>query len=296
MRTLTEGLAQSLASGATTLCHCWRVRRRDGVVLGFTDHDRALEFDGTRFEAASGWQASEVAAGLGLAVDNHDVAGALASGSVSEADILAGRYDGARIETFVVDWASPQDRVSIFTGSIGEVSRSGGAFVAEMRGLSQELSEVRGRLFGHLCDAELGDGRCGVDTQDPALRGAGTVTEALDDRTVIASGLPAFEGGWFRGGRLVWSSGANAGLAVSVADHRREDAGTRLALRESVAGIETGDTFSVAAGCDKRFATCREKFANQANFRGFPHMPGNDFALSYPTRGDGRNRGRSLNR
>ena len=38
-----------------------------------------------------------------------------------------------------------------------------------------------------------------------------------------------------------------------------------------------GDTFTVTAGCDKQFATCQAKFANAVNFRGFPHMPGNDF-------------------
>jgi uncharacterized phage protein (TIGR02218 family) len=45
-----------------------------------------------------------------------------------------------------------------------------------------------------------------------------------------------------------------------------------------------GDTFTVAAGCDKQLATCRTKFSNTVNFRGFPHMPGNDFVTSYVRR------------
>jgi len=59
MKALSPDLAAHLASGATTLCWCWRVVRRDGVVLGFTDHDRALTFDGTTYEAASGFTASD---------------------------------------------------------------------------------------------------------------------------------------------------------------------------------------------------------------------------------------------
>jgi uncharacterized phage protein (TIGR02218 family) len=58
--------------------------------------------------------------------------------------------------------------------------------------------------------------------------------------------------------------------------------------------IQAGDTFAITAGCDKRFATCVEKFANADNFRGFPHMPGNDFITGYPTRGDPKNSGDGL--
>ena len=38
-----------------------------------------------------------------------------------------------------------------------------------------------------------------------------------------------------------------------------------------------GDTFIVTAGCDKRFETCKTRFSNASNFRGFPAMPGNKF-------------------
>ena len=70
--------------------------------------------------------------------------------------------------------------------------------------------------------------------------------------------------------------------------------GDHLDLWQAMAApIEAGDAFIVSAGCDKRFATCRDRFANVANFRGFPHMPGNDFALSYPTV-DGGHDGGSL--
>lgn len=34
--------------------------------------------------------------------------------------------------------------------------------------------------------------------------------------------------------------------------------------------------------CDQRFETCRDVFSNTENFRGFPHMPGNDFVLAGP--------------
>jgi hypothetical protein len=37
-----------------------------------------------------------------------------------------------------------------------------------------------------------------------------------------------------------------------------------------------------ALGCDRQVRTCRERFGNVVNFRGFPHIPGSDFVLRYP--------------
>ena len=58
--------------------------------------------------------------------------------------------------------------------------------------------------------------------------------------------------------------------------------------------IAAGDTFVVTAGCDKRFATCRDRFDNVVNFRGFPHIPGNDFVMRYAVPGEPGNDGGSL--
>jgi hypothetical protein len=70
-----------LGRNVTTLCHCWRVSLRDGTVLGFTDHDQALEVDGTEFAPESGFSASEARKSEGLGVDGMDVEGALSSQS-----------------------------------------------------------------------------------------------------------------------------------------------------------------------------------------------------------------------
>jgi uncharacterized phage protein (TIGR02218 family) len=57
--------------------------------------------------------------------------------------------------------------------------------------------------------------------------------------------------------------------------------------------IAPGDTFLIAAGCDKQFSTCKAKFDNLANFRGFPYVPGNDFMLSAASR-QGKNDGKPV--
>ncbi|MCB1485390.1 MAG: DUF2163 domain-containing protein, partial [Hyphomicrobiaceae bacterium] len=161
MKDLTPGLQAHLDSGTTTLCWCWRLTRKDGTVQGFTDHDRALSFDSTTFEASSGFTASEITDALGLSVDNLEVTGALSSASLSEEDLAAGRYDDARVEIFRVNWQNPDERVVMRTGSLGEVRRADNSFTAEVRGLAHYLQQPKGRLFQYTCDADLGDARCG---------------------------------------------------------------------------------------------------------------------------------------
>lgn len=60
MKQFSAALSAHLASGATTLCHCWTVTTRAGEVLGFTDHDRDLAFRGVVHEAQAGFTASEM--------------------------------------------------------------------------------------------------------------------------------------------------------------------------------------------------------------------------------------------
>lgn len=184
---------------------------------------------------------------------------------------------------FALDWSDTASRVQLFAGSLGEVSRGPTAFRAEMRGLSHYLGQEVGRIYSRRCDAALGDSRCTVDLENPVFKGTGTVVSSSDARILTASGLAAFASGLFTNGTLVWSTGANAGLRVAVFAHRLDTA-LRLELAErAVRPIAIGDIFVIRAGCDKQASTCAGRFANLVNFRGFPHMPGNDTAFSYIT-------------
>lgn len=294
MRKFPPGLQDHLDGGATTLAWCWRLIRGDGLVLGFTDHDNDLDFDGTTFEAASGFTAGEIKESVGLSVDNLDVQGALQSSRLNEADLSAGLYDGAEVEIYRVNWADTSQRVLMRKGNLGEIRRGKTAFSAEVRGLAHKLNQPVGRSYHFACDADLGDGRCGVDLDTPTYRAVGTVLLAQTRGRFAASGLEAYEPGWFSAGVIGWLTGPNAGLKMEVRSHEASEATASLDLwQEMSRAIDAGNTFEVTAGCDKLFTTCQAKFANGLNFRGFPRIPGNDFVLAYPVRGESGNDGRS---
>lgn len=287
MRQIPAALALHLEEGTTTLCRCWRLTRRDGTVFGFTDHDRDLVVDGHVFRAGSGLEAHEATTELGFAVGGGEVAGALTSEAITEADIAAGLYDDAQVEALLVNWADASQWVLRESASVGEIRRQDEAFVAELRGPMHRLDEDRGLRYRATCAADLGDVRCGVDLDDPAYRGDAEVS-ATDGRGSFSSpGLGAYAAGWFTAGRLVWLTGANANIAAEVKAHARLDTLATIDLWQvAPRPIAIGDTFRVTAGCDKRFATCRDRFANGIRFRGFPHMPGNDFVLAVAAAGD----------
>ena len=291
MRIVPESLAAHLASGATTLCRCWRVTRHDAVVQGFTDHDEDVVFDDTTFYAGTGFEGTEIEAQLGFAITGTELHGALSSETLSEDDLAAGRYDDAKIELFLVDWSNPENRLLLRAGNLGEVKREDSAFSAEVRGIASRLDEEKGRIFAAGCDADLGDQRCTIDLGNPAFRGEGVILAVEGAGIFTASGLDGFADGWFTQGRLQWTSGANAGLAIEIKEHRI-GGGVHLSLWQTMPEpLASGDTFVVTAGCDKRFETCTAKFANALNFRGFPHLPGNDFVVAYAVPGEPGNDG-----
>jgi uncharacterized phage protein (TIGR02218 family) len=280
MRTIGEDLAAHLTEDATTTCHAWKVIRRDGTVLGFTDHDHDLEFAATTFQAESGYQASDWEAASGLAAPSSDVAGALASAAITEADIAAGRYDGARVEVYLVNWQHPTQHIRLNVLEIGEITRTPGHFRAELRGLAHRLAQTRGRIYARRCDAAFGDGRCGKNAHGYTFSGA--ILSAPDTNRAIVSGLDAHPGGTFRYGLLTFTSGANDGVSTDIESHVRANGAVTLIFWLPLpVRPSPGDTFTILAGCDKSFATCKAKFDNVENFRGFPHMPGADFSYSY---------------
>lgn len=293
---MSTAIDDHLALGTTTVCRAWAVTRRDGTVMGFTDHDRDLAFDSVQFRASTGVTAKALQQSTGLSVDNSEAIGALTSEAFSEADILAGRFDGAGVQVWLVNWADVSARKLLFRGSLGEIERTGGGFRAELRGLAETLNQPQGLVYQRTCSAVLGDSRCRFDLSSLGYSDERPAETVLDRRQFQFAGFTGFDDRWFEGGRFVVLTGAAAGLIGVVKNDRLSADGRSIELWQSLgAEIAAGDIVRVEAGCDKRADTCRLKFNNFLNFRGFPDIPGEDWLMSYPTRA-GLNDGGSLMR
>lgn len=288
MKTLLGGLQAHLDSGETTMVHCWKVTRNDGTVQGFTEHDRDLTFGSVTYSAATGFTASAIETTLGLSVDNLNAEGAISSETLTEQDLAAGRYDGAEVELFWVNFNDVSQRVLLSKGNIGQVSRGELLFSAELRSQSARLQQRTGRVYQRTCDAVLGDARCKV-----ALAGftsTGTVSSVAEGRRMMVTGLSNDTSGYYSLGVLTFTSGDNNGLKFDVKSH---SPGLIDLWSVPPFSVTVGTTFSVVAGCDKKRDTCINKFNNVINFQGFPYIPGNDFITRYAIR-DSSQQGESI--
>lgn len=262
-----------LAGELTTVALCWRIERRDGVTIGLTAHDRDLEIDGLVHRAAPGMTPSAIGRSAGLDADGMDVTGALTSSAIGEADLLAGRWDGARVAVFACDWTDPARRVALGEGTIGAVETRGGTLTAELRGIAAALERPVAEETSPECRAELGDARCRVAMA--GRRRFARVTEVADAALTLDVAEP-LANAWGNG-RLRWFGGMNSGLEDAVA--RSE--GMTVTLRRPPRFAE-GGLVELIEGCDKRLATCAGRFGNVPNFRGEPYLPGIDLLTRYP--------------
>ena len=294
MREFSSVMQEHLSSGATTMCYCWRLVRHDGLVMGFTDHDRALNFDATLFDPGTGFSSARAESQLGFGVGGTEVSGVLSSPLLDASSLGNGLYDDAKVETWLVNWNDTDQRALLEAATIGEIRRSDYGFTAELRSNAHALDQERGRVYQSTCDAELGDGMCRVNVQSPQFTTTAQVVSILS-RSRLRLDVTGFAADWFCGGRAEILTGLNAGAIFTIESFRLEQGAAVLGLWTAPANaMVVDDQIMLTAGCNKTFATCRNKYSNLANFRGFPHIPGYDALMTHPGAGNNLMDGGSL--
>ena len=282
---ISAGLLAHKAAGVATLATCWLVTRRDTTRYGFTTHVRDITdvpapYNGITFQARSAFTPSEVGTRADLSVDNLEVAGILSSLTITENDLLAGRWDFATVEVFEINYNDRTHGVEKKRfGTLGNVSRRGAGFRAELRGLNQYLQHPIGEVFQTTCRATLGDARCGVALS--TIPGTVVTPNGQIGFTNAGHVEPA---GWYDNGLATWTSGPNNGLQAHIRAHTA--GGVFTFAQPMPFAIGVGDAYSLTVGCRKRaIEDCKTKFNNIANFRGEPYVVGMDKLIQIGRRG-----------
>lgn len=254
-----------------TVATFWRIWRKDGVALGFTTHDRDLWFGGLLHRAAPGLTPSAIRRTTGFSDEGADVEGALAHDCIAEADIAAGRYDGATVAIGAVNWETLRSAI-FYCGAIENVGREGNSFTAELASAKAALAVDPVPRSSPACRARFCASGCGLSPSRFTKRAA--VESVTENRVVFAAIDPAL----YHCGELRWRDGPLSGLSAQVL--AADEAG--LLLDCPLAGIEPGTRAFLREGCDHTIATCATRFGNAANFQGEPFLPGTDLLAHYP--------------
>lgn len=194
MKSISAGLLTHLSETTTTLTTVWKLVRTDGLEFFFTDHDADIELDGDTYKALNGYNRTAVQNNASLAVDNVDIMGVFDDLSITETDIRAGLFDYCEIFIAVVNWEDlSQGILKSRRGHLGEViSTPQGYFRAEMRGMTQNLSQNIGEIFQAECRADLGDSRCQISIRPPLRLNStgysvGDVVRVATDGSVVTT-------------------------------------------------------------------------------------------------------------
>lgn len=284
-RAISANLKNHIASEVATLATCWRIERLDGQEFFFTNHDVDLVIDGDTYLAGTGVLPSALSQSRGLAVDNLQAMTFLDSIVIQEEEIMAGKYDRASLDVFVVNWADlTMGKMYLLKDWVlGEVEVHDSIFNVECRGKAQHYQQQIVELYSPDCRADLGDARCTVDLDDSAQTfwRSGTVATVAGRRIFTVSALNLVTDP-FRFGKFTWDTGLNAGLSMEVKSFNFDS--DEFTLFEAMPyDIQVGDQWHATFGCDKSASMCRIRFDNLVNFRGEPFIPGFDRMLEVGT-------------
>lgn len=276
MKTVSANLKAHLQGETLTICTLCKITRTDSQVFGFTDNTRDVVYGGVTYYSSTGYSASNIKSTATLGVDNLDISALFTDTTITEADVLARVWDFAQVEILLINYLSLGDGDMILRkGWLGDVRIGKGTFVAEFRGMTQPLQQTIGRIYTPGCDAKLGDARCGVTLASYTVTGsvtAATSAQIFTDTTRLEAD------GYFDGGLITWTSGNNNTYRMEI---KTSTSAGVITLQEAMPfATVIGNTYSMSSGCNKLLSTCKTKFNNVVNFRGFPHIPGMDRMVS----------------
>ena len=257
----------------TTKATFAKITRRDTTVDAYTSHDKAITISGVTYEPSAGYVPSAVERVTALQADNLQVLGIIDNANISKTDLLAGAYDGARVEIFEADWSNPAGGVTGYfvVGFFGSVQVIGEQYVINFIDLKSELQKPMLRTISLPCDADLGDTRCGVTLS--AQTGTVTSVSGSSPKRIFVDTSRTEADGYFDQGKLTWTSGNNNGRVMDVKSYTA--ASDTIELYEPMpVDIQIGDGYSMTRGCDKTFTTCKDTFNNAQRHRGHPYLPG----------------------
>lgn len=274
---VSTAMASHLAQDVSTLAYLWKVIRQDGEIFGFTNHDQPITYEGLTYEAATGFMPSAVTTTSGLSVDDVELEGVLSSEAISQDDLLIGRWDGAEVWLYQVNYKALADgAIIVRRGWTGEVRAGQLSFITELRGMTQRLAQQIGQNYSPSCRADFADSRCKLNLANYRVTGA--VTDVNSRRSFVDDSRSESRK-YFNAGLIRFTSGENAGSSREV---KYFSEGTIICELPFAFDISIGDTYELWRGCDKRLQTCRDKYNNVINFRGEPFVPILDSLVSGP--------------
>ncbi|MDD2839556.1 MAG: DUF2163 domain-containing protein [Rickettsiales bacterium] len=272
MKTIADDLKTNFERNTTNIIKCWKITLKDDMVIGFTTNNENFTYNEIIYNSFSSNDITNIKTNLDIEEDSFEFSNIISSSLISANDILAGKYDNALIEIFLLDIKNQiNGKVILLTGTVSDMECKGDIFTAKVKGLKDKINKTIGEVYSPLCRCSFCDTKCGLDKTN--LTFSATITNVLDDVSFITNNETILNqsSGYFDNGIIEFTSGNNDGQKIEIKQYAN---GTFILSLNLPNELMAGDDFNVITGCNKQFTTCCNKFSNAINFRGEPHLPG----------------------
>jgi len=279
--------AESLLKTTTShrLASLWRIKRTDGVQKRYTSASSTITFEEQEFTPLSGVSASARRKQGGLQSQNIEFQGVINADEITAEDLLEELYAEAQVDEWKIDWMFPF--VEPFQHSrywISEVDFDGEKWVAQIEGLPRWLRNNVGDVHSRNCKWELGQFAtrgfgCSVNLSSLTLINLFIVT-VIDEHFIFDGPTGSISSGlgdnYFQNGKVIWTTGLNAGHISEVSKYENATRRFHLALPTPfpMVAVAGQRDFIAVPGCDWTRITCIARYNNILDYGGTPDMPG----------------------
>lgn len=271
MKIIASDLKSAIADDGT-VATCIRITRRDGVILGFTNHDITLTVAGVDYKPLPALERIVMKLRNNVELSNQDFSAAYVV-DLSEEDLANGLYNEAAFDVLYVNWRDPSmGSVVIFSGRMGNLQWNSDGFAVDVFSIANDLNGAIGDVISAKCRhqlySQIGDdpkmiGACGLTK----VEFTGTVSTITTQKLIFTFSGFSPTTDQLANGVLTWTSGLNNGSRIEV---KANTTGQISLFLPTDYLINSGDTFTVTPGCNKTIEDCRDVFNNIVNFGGFP--------------------------
>ncbi|MBL1420252.1 MAG: DUF2163 domain-containing protein [Alphaproteobacteria bacterium] len=288
MQDLDVSWKAHLALNVTQICHCLKIEKGD-ISLYLTDHDRPLLFLEDGYFPDENLTIAPAKFYRNLRDDQFEISSFIDDNGLSYDLIEADHLQDAQFYLYQVNWGKPDEYNLLKIGVVGDVYLEAAHVKLAMHGIAKPLEKRHNRLLQEKCDAQFAGDRCNIDTELAIYHKLGQVSLLKTTHSFEIELPSGVDSGYFDGGSLEWQSGENINVGAEklriMRQFKLSDCIHSIILyRTAKYPIALEDELKLTVGCDKSFATCRDRFANSAEFRGFDQMPGKAFKFTYPQR------------
>lgn len=274
-------LITHLQSVSTTLAAgFYAVSPIDATVVAMTSFSSDLTgvpgYSSVTFKRNTGVTSSQLQSDAGNAFAQMEASVFLIAAGITEADVLAGKWQHAVATLFICNYeALNMGQLIMQSGYLAEFVQKSPVVTCEIKGLNNALTAQIGQVTRPECSHDFCDTGCTLTAADFTV--TGTVT-GVTSQTQFAAAALTIPAGWANNGKLTFTSGTNTGYPLRIDNNA---VATTIMLRTPAPYLPViGDTFSLLAGCQKRLTDCQNRVKadtttvnNVLNFTGFSFVP-----------------------